>query len=247
MFTPTACRPPRSRAPAALLGMLLAIMLCGCERARPEQNYFPLTAGLQWQYRITRTTMDGARELRYSIAVGQHAVDEPADVRTRVTLDGRRYVYRVNEAGIYRVAMQGRAGQGQADDDAQQMVMPAHLKITQQWQGRTATSVLESSAAPWESLFRVHVPLEMRYRVESLSASVDTPAGHFTRCLLVAGRGSTESELGNGIGRAKLEITSREWYAPDVGLVRMERNEQTSAKALSGGSLVMELDRWSQP
>ena len=125
--------------------------------------------------------------------------------------------------------------------------MPAHLKIAQQWQGRTATSVLESSAAPWESLFRVHVPLEMRYRVESLSASVDTPAGHFTRCLLVAGRGSTESELGNGIGRAKLEITSREWYAPDVGLVRMERNEQTSAKALSGGSLVMELDRWSQP
>ncbi|MEQ8233124.1 MAG: hypothetical protein RKL32_15555, partial [Gammaproteobacteria bacterium] len=71
-----------------------------------------------------------------------------------------------------------------------------------------------------------------------------TPAGRFDGCLLIEGRGNTSAEVGNYIGRAAINVTSREWFAPDVGLVRLEREERTDAKALSAGRLVLELDDW---
>ena len=68
---------------------------------------------------------------------------------------------------------------------------------------------------------------------------------HFDDCLLVTGRGQAQADVGNYIGRTMVEIEVREWYAEDVGLVRMERDEKTGAAALSAGRLVMELDTWS--
>ena len=67
--------------------------------------------------------------------------------------------------------------------------------------------------------------------------------------MLIEGEGEsqTDADLGNGVGQTRINVSTREWYAPGVGLVRMERNEQTSAQALRAGSLVMELDAWSQP
>ena len=87
----------------------------------------------------------------------------------------------------------------------------------------------------------------MSFRVAALDASIATPAGQFDNCLLVEGHGQTDADLGNGVGPTHIEVTTREWYASGVGLVRMERNEQSSAKALKAGALVMELDEWSQP
>lgn len=224
--------------------MLCALQACG---NGGHGGYFPLVPGSQWQYRVERTTMDGTRQLRYAISVSAPAANEPADMRSRVTLDGQRYVYRVTDDGTYRVGVQRRHGQHMAEDDQQQLVMPAHPRVDQQWRESTPTAVLESSAPPWESLFRVQVAVDMRYRIAAIDAEISTVAGEFKQCVLLEGEGQTEADLGNGVGQTSIKVASREWYAPGVGLVRMERNEQTNAKALSGGALVMELDRWSQP
>jgi len=84
----------------------------------------------------------------------------------------------------------------------------------------------------------------MTYRVEALNASVSTPAGEFSDCVIVSGYGKTSANVGNYIGVADIEVSSREWFAPGVGLVRMERQESTTAEALAGGSLTMVLDHW---
>ncbi len=228
-----------------MFAMLLSMQACG--KGGHDGTYFPLTPGGQWQYRVARTTMDGTRQLRHALSVIAPAANEPADLRTRVTLDGQRYIYRINDDGIYRIGVQGRRGARAADGDQPQMIMPAHPGLGQQWRGRSQTSVLESSAAPWETLFRVQALLDMHYRVAALDAEVTTPAGEFDHCVLIEGEGQTDSDLGNSVGPTRINVTTREWYAPGVGLVRMERNEQTSATALSAGSLVMELDSWSQP
>lgn len=238
MFMSTASR---------IAAVLALLTLAGCGDRNDGSDYFPLTPGSQWQYRVERTTMDGVRHLRYLIEVSAPAPQQAADVRSRVTLDGQRYTYKLTDEGIYRLGVQRQRGPQLAEDTQQQLVMPAKLALDQQWQGRSSTAVLESSAPPWESLFRVQVPIEMHYRVASLDADVTTPAGDFDHCLLVSGRGTAATDFGSGIGTASIEVTSYEWYAPTVGLVRMEHHERTSAKALSAGAVVMELDNWSHP
>ena len=120
--------------------------------------------------------------------------------------------------------------------------MPHEPKISQQWPGVSRTAVLENTGPPWETLFRVDVSVDMQYRVEATAERVITPAGAFDDCVLIAGHGAASADVGNYIGRTEITVTSREWFAPDVGLVRMEREETTTASAISGGSLVMELE-----
>jgi hypothetical protein len=232
---------------ARLCLLLLVLGVAACGQGRHDDSYFPLEPGSRWQYRVERTTMDGRRELRHALSVLDPLANQPADLRVRATLDGQRFLYRINDDGTWRVGVERSRGPRAADDDQPQMVMPLHPALAQEWQGRSATTVLESSAAPWETLFRVQVPLVMRFRVAALDAAVSTPAGDFERCLLLEGQGQADSDLGNGVGATHIEVTTREWYAPGVGLVRMERHEQTSAKGLQAGSLVMELDDWSRP
>lgn len=227
--------------------LLLLVMLSACGKGGHDGGYFPLTPGSQWQYRVERTTMDGTRQLRHALSVLGPTANQPADLRTRVTLDGQRYIYRVNDDGTYRIGIERRRGPRSLEDDQQVLVMPRTPTLDQQWQDRSSTALLESSAAPWETLFRVQVPVEMHFRVAALDASITTPAGTFEHCLLLEGHGTSDADLGNGVGPAHIDVTTQEWYAPGVGLVRLERNEQSSAKALKLGALVMELDDWSQP
>lgn len=232
---------------ARLALLLLVLCLVACGHGGDDGGYFPLAPGSRWQYRVARTTMDGSHELRHALSVLDLLANQPSDLRVRVTLDGQRYLYRLNDDGIYRVGIERRHGPRSVEDDQQQLVMPRRPMLGQQWQGRSTTAVLESSAAPWETLFRVQVPLTMQFRVAALDAAVTTPAGAFKGCLLLEGQGQADADLGNGVGATHIEVSTREWYAPGVGLVRMERHEQTSAKGLGAGALVMELDDWNQP
>jgi hypothetical protein len=217
------------------LGVLfLALLACG-ERAPPDGlRYFPLHAGVAWQYRVLRTTMDGAHEMRHIVSAVAPGDALPASVGRRITLGGQRYDYQIGESGIHRLTANGN-----------ELVLPRLLAAGSTWQAAGQTVVLESSAAPWESLFRVRVALAMNYRIQALDARVDTPAGRFENCVLVSGRGTADTDIGGYIGQTRIEIESREWYAPDVGLVRMEREERSDAAALRRGALVVELDRWT--
>ena len=167
-------------------------------------------------------------------------------MRLRVTLDGRPYLYAIDTQGIFRLnpPAADRAGPDHAEPA---LILPHDFATRPDWQTWSVTAALENSGPPWETLFRITTPVHMRYRVEATDAAVETPAGRFHGCLLVSGQGSASIDVGNYIGRTRVDVATREWFAPGVGLVRMERDEKTGARALSGGRLVMELDRWHGP
>lgn len=224
--------------------LTLGAGLCACGRTADSERYFPLAPGFAWHYRIERTTMDGTTELRHAVAT--RAVPERlAASGMRETLAGQRYLYHVTPEGVFRTA--GAAAGGAPDAVEPAMVLPATLTPTRTWRVHSHTSVLENTGPPWESLFRMTVPIALEYRVESLTATVDTPAGRFEHCLLLSGRGTTHTETDSYLGRTRIAIALLEWYAPGVGLVRMERDETTDAAALARGRLVMELEHWNAP
>ncbi len=239
-------KPSRPRH-ARLVILLVLPLFAACGQDDAGERLFPLEPGREWQYRVVRTTMDGTRELRHVVrAVAVPSGSELSGLR--MTLDGRSLRYARTAEGLFRLGDDAAGSTRHAGPapGAPRLVLPDAVAAGATWQSRDVTSVLENTGPPWETLFRITVPVPMRYEVVRDDATIETPGGRFERCLLVEGHGSTNADVGNYIGHATIEIRSREWFAPGVGLVRLERDERTDAAALSAGRLVMELDRWHQ-
>ncbi len=228
----------------ACIGLWTLLGGCGSSPSPLEHAFFPLTPGSHWQYRIERTTMDGVSELRYAIYTVSPDVGAKQGTAVRETMDGRRYYYVLNADGVYGIGERRRRDGAVTYHQEKRLILPHAPTLAQRWRSITTTSVLESKGPPWETLFRINVPVEVEYRIDSLTETVQTPAGRFTGCLLVSGRGTTHTDVGNTIGRTDIEVTSKEWFAPHIGLVRLERTERSTSDALNYGALRMELDRW---
>ncbi|MBK8960250.1 MAG: hypothetical protein IPM80_18010 [Proteobacteria bacterium] len=75
-----------------------------------------------------------------------------------------------------------------------------------------------------ETLFRVQVPLVMRFRVAALDAVASTPAGDFERCLLLEGQGQADSDPATASAPRTLEATTRGAACAGRRPVRRERH-----------------------
>jgi hypothetical protein len=230
---------------ARLAALLVVPLLAACGQHDADDRLFPLDPGREWQYRVVLTTMDGTRELRHVV----RTLNVPPGSELsglRATLDGRRLRYVRTSEGLFRLGNDAarHGGRDAHGSGAPRLVLPDTPAPGSRWQSRDVTSVLENTGPPWETLFRITVPVQMNYEVLRDDATLETPAGRFEHCLLIEGHGRANADVGNYIGHATIEIRSREWFVPDVGLVRLERDERTDAAALSAGRLVMELDRW---
>lgn len=220
----------------------LGFELTGCRNADHTTSYFPVEPGHEWQYRVQRSTMDGTEELRHIV----RSIAPPAQMAgitgAKAGLDGRTTFYTSDAQGVYRLAPAGPAERS-GPATISELVLPHTPTADSTWRSPARTSLLESSAPPWETLFRVRTQLLMDYQVEDLDASITTPAGHFEHCLLILGTASETRNAGTLIGEAHIRITVREWYAPGIGMVRMEREEIMDNAAIDRGTVVMELDR----
>ena len=226
------------------VALTVIFLLVACDATRPATDYFPLDTDRYWYYRITRTTMDGNNQQREAV----YALPAPSGrdvVGLKRRLPGGEFPFRVDDGFI--VQMSGPAVSPDANASppwAERIVLPLDPNPDSEWQTTEYTSVLENTGPPWETLFRIIVPVEVSYHVESTSGSAQTPAGEFKNCLVVSGSGETTEDVGNYIGRTVITVKSREWYAPGVGLVRRERTETTQSQAISRGALVVELEDW---
>lgn len=238
----TCMRHPRLKR-ACVAGPLLAVALLAgltaCDSSQRAAAFFPLEHGRAWHYRISLQTMDGERQLRHSLANRRGASEQPTSV-IRTSTSGREHQYIEDAGAIYRL-------HPEPDAPGRHLVLPASPAKGMTWQAPTLTAALENSGPPWETLFRIVVPVDMTYTVSSTTASVATAAGRFDNCLLIVGEGRTNADVGNYIGRTDIAVNSREWFAPGVGLVKMERYETTGASAISEGRLTMELAAWHIP
>ena len=240
-FAVTAMKLPENPYPITVSLGLLTLLL-GCRGSNPDHEFFPLFADLQWQYRVERQTMDGNAELRHSISTVASSDRQLRTGAIRETLTGHRYYYEINEDGVFQVGEAAAAAEAVVYHERKRLVLPSGLAPSKNWLGITHTAVLESSQPPWEKPFRIRIPVQMRYNVESISGQIETPAGKFSRCLIVSGFGSGQANISSFTNAIEVSITTMEWFAPEVGLVLMRRWERSDTQSLSNGYLEMELD-----
>jgi hypothetical protein len=93
----------------------------------------------------------------------------------------------------------------------------------------------------------------MSYRIESITDSVDVPAGHFENCIKVVAEGEIEVFTDAVHGMKQIPLSVEEWYAPGVGLVKQVRYEMdgesvniTDTPVFLGGHTSLELESFER-
>jgi len=85
-----------------------------------------------------------------------------------------------------------------------------------------------------------------RLAVISIALSVDevvtVPAGTFTKCIKVVGRGSTRKNIGPLMGSAKVEVEYYSWYAAGIGMVKAVMKESSNHLMVGAGEGNLQLE-----
>ena len=71
---------------------------------------------------------------------------------------------------------------------------------------------------------------------------VAVPAGIFTHCLRLRGKGKTQFHADDVVGDVAISVEEVRWYAPSVGLVRSELVESSPNGLLGTRKMVSELE-----
>jgi hypothetical protein len=234
---------------AGLLGVL-CILLSSCDSSQNNvaggADYFPLEEGRGWSYRV-ETELTGQsptiRAFRIDNVGKKRFRGETYSVRR--TSDGTDYYVRRDESGIFRYAKRTIIETRPTLDASRRMVLPMPMpdNAGKSWSVLSQTYTLHRVSPNYEPPYENIAYFHMTYSVVGLDEDVTVPAGHFKHCLLVEGQAQIDQYAGANTdeGSGEVEVTTREWYAPGVGLVKMERTEPLDGSVFKGGKVLMEL------
>lgn len=151
---------------------------------------------------------------------------------------------RSDPSGIHRIASKSDIDAGPLPDKPPRFVLKAPFAVGTQWRAATTAYLLTRRNEFPREIRNLHPSIPMTHQIEALNDSVDTPAGHFDRCLRVKGVATVRIYAHPTAGWRDMPLTTLEWYCPGVGLVRMERSEPAKPAFLTGGTRMLELASW---
>ena len=223
----------------------IALLVAGCGGA-PREPLFPLEEGRRWRYELTTAYDDGAADtFSESIELRARGAAEVAGARAwkRTSSTGVAYWLRQDETGVYRIAMQGPLDAAPRHDAAARYVLRKPYAVGTQWDADTTPYVLRrrNEFPPELRHLARYRSLPMKYRIAQLDERIETRAGRFAHCLRVDGTGEIHLYVDELFAVRGVPFTTREWYCPGVGLVKLERVEHSPTKFIAGGTLTMEL------
>ncbi len=229
-------------------------VLSGCQE---DSDFFPLESDLSWNYRVTILPEVEPKELKKIVVSNLHPVtltqsddvagnDEIETFRLtpRLRENNSLYYYFDDTEGIRRVAYQVRPTAPVHFEAQPRYVFKYPLEEGTGWEVPSRTYLLVRRY-PLDHDYRVTVDFNMTYQIESVSDTVQVPAGVFKNCLRTRGVGETVFIGDRGLGRVRVVVENIDWFAPDVGLVKTERRESTTTDLFGTSTLLIELENFS--
>lgn len=216
--------------------------LNACSEAPDKTDYFPLQKGFSWQYLYELTTPLKQEQGVYSVTnLGTTAVAGETTI-VRRTNNGRDYYLVQKPDGVYRYASRTLFETYPVVDESPRLVLPLPYadKTERRWSSTTTHYVIHRTGP--STITTSPVPdFVMSYRIAAQDETVIVPAGKFEHCLLVEGKATLTIFADPLTGYTDVPVTTREWYAPGVGLVKLERTEPLDTNIYKGGRYVFEL------
>lgn len=225
-----------------ILGLSVLLQSCS-DRPAASPRLFPLNSGWKWEYEMTTRTDLGAVKERFSVEnTGRKDYGAGLEGWERRNSLGNAYLFRVDETGTYRIGVRNELEDTpRADGDKpRRFVIKEPLKVGSSWTVASLPFLLRRSF-DWPHELKHSKTITLNFEVESLNASVTVAAGSFKDCALLVGRHMLRLYVDPMVGFQDIPIVQKEWYCPEVGLVKFERSEQISSKYHSGGSQTFEL------
>ena len=204
--------------PACIVFCLAGVLLFLCACDRPDPGYFPVTPGYEWTYDINRSTPP-LQGLVTQKSIVRNLRPETVDGNSyypRIYANGNKYFFTRTAEGINR-AFPG--------DDSAERVIGYPLQAGTEWSSKARLQLFDlpkKLEGGWDGLSRY---MTMDYTITSLDESVKVPAGRFSRCLRVDAVGFLDLPQRILLGIRTIKVEQTQWYAPEVGLVKMTRRE----------------------
>lgn len=228
----------RCRRLAALA--LLVSSLPGCKT--DSTDYYPLDAPRWWYFAVDATVLDEAQHSRYLMQNAGLAPGMDNTVHLQTAQAGSADFLRRQDGGVARIASLRPGMRGPRSDSPPRVVLPALLKPGSAWQTHSTLALVESRTfEPRDRLIPRRLPVTLEMRVVGMDATVEVAAGRFADCLEVEGQGVAEVPTDRGNGTASVAVEVREWFAPGIGLVKLERRETSTSTFLKDGQQHWEL------
>jgi hypothetical protein len=219
------------------------LALAGCGTGTPEPAFFPLNPGLVWHY--ASTTLKGDERLDGRLSV--HALSpvrlDGTEYAVRHTSNGTDYLIGVDAHGIFRRAKRTLVQSQPQPDPERRYVLKAPFTTGTTWSHPTPVFLVERRRAGSGDTVPLvdEYTVQMAYQIEMTGVPVEVAAGRFDGCLVVRGTAALTLFVDPDQGFVEVPVTAVETYCPGVGLVRLERREELSAKFFRGGSTTLEL------
>lgn len=199
----------------SLVVLAIALFLVAAGGRASSSSYYPLRAGMHWQYEVanpatgqtvTLTVTNLGRQSLGRLAAAVQRLDGGGSVGYRYTVERPDSISTVAERGP------GKAEPTILEPPATLLRLPVELGQT--WTSEATTTQI-----------RPGTKLSVSAKVASLTDEVETPAGKFDGCVRVESTGTAQVPIPESETPGRLGIETRLWYARDVGVVKIERRE----------------------
>lgn len=228
---------------------LISLALVSCSKVAGN-DYFPLSEGTAWTYSLDFAMPDGKNKKQISIrTLGESSFkteDAEVDGVVRRTSDGTEYFVQERSDGFYRVGKRVVVETKPQADKTARLILPKgkNLRVGYTWTLDTSPYVMHWMPPFIEANGSIK-PFDLVFEIASLDETVQTPAGVFEKCVRVDAAGKMVFYADASLGYQEILINHSEWYAPGVGLVKLERDEPLNTDIMKGGKVTMLLTRFT--
>ncbi len=239
----------QSNSPVATVLLVLAVLFTSsCDSHKTadqtiDDAWFPLKPTWEWRYQTVKINSDGVSKGEYLIE-NMGEVDVNGDnYFVRRNDYGTRLYFSRDDSGVFRIGKQTLVAKGINYDPAPRYVLPKPRSIGKTWFVDSHPYVMERLVPIRETFTRQNV-FQMTYTVESTTDTVTVPAGTFDNTIRVKATGTSTvlADLAKArYGASDAEIITEEWYAKEVGLIKLVRTENFPNELFTDGTYTMEL------
>lgn len=214
------------------------------------ETYFPLGEKRMWSYRVDiipeiekkiifKKISSGLEKQKIQLLENEEDIYAYPIQRENQSI----YFYSYSKKGIKRLGYQEASGDKFIFDKKDRFVIKYPLEKGNSWNSISKT-YLTLRRYPYFD-YKAITDFNILHEIVSTSDVVQVPAGKFKNCLKINGFGETSFLADREIGSINIRINTTDWFAPNIGLIKSVRIEQTDTDLFGTTKMVKVLDKFN--
>lgn len=215
-------------APLLILA-LLGLSFASCNQETKNKSYFPLGNKASLHYKTSFKVNLKNSEQRLIITNQKPIRIDNQTLYPQTFHNNRSRYYSIANDGVFQIAKR-ELNEAIQHYEKPLILIQYPIKINTKWQQESQAFFVQkkvreinSGQASLSGELTIN-PLIMHFEITAIDEQLTIPAGRFDHCLRIDGVGQTTGS-GLEIGAVEITVQQTEWYAPDVGLVKVVRSE----------------------